>query len=63
MQRGPKYFSIGAVAQMLHVSWYWVWRRVRSGEIDAVRLDERSQYRIPRTAIAPLLQRMQKLNN
>jgi excisionase family DNA binding protein len=63
MQREPKYFTISAVARMLHVSWHWVWRRVRAGEIDAVRLDGRSRYRIPSTSVKPLLQRMQKLHN
>jgi excisionase family DNA binding protein len=62
MVRERRYLTIGALARRLHVSWHWVWRRIQSGEIDAVQLADRSQYRIPRTAVEPLLQKMQKLH-
>ena len=64
MGREPAHhLSIGAAARLLEVSWWWVWRRVRTGEIKAVRLTDTSQYRIPRAALDPLLHRLHNLHS
>jgi hypothetical protein len=56
------FVSIRSAARALHVSWWWVWRRIQSGEIDARRLSETSQYMIPRTALEPFVQRLHNLH-
>ncbi len=59
----PHHLSIGAAARLLDVSRWWVWRRVRTGEIKAIRLSDTSQYLIPRTALDPLLHKLHNLHD
>ena len=58
MTESHKYLTIGAAARVLGVSWWWVWRRVRTGELDAVRLTEASQYMVLRASLEPLLHKL-----
>jgi excisionase family DNA binding protein len=60
MTQAEKHLTMGAAARLLGVSRWWVWRHVRSGEIDAVRLTESSKYMVSRAALEPMLHRLQR---
>jgi excisionase family DNA binding protein len=60
MTESQKHLRIGAAARLLGVSRWWVWRHVRSGEIDAVRLTETSKYMVSRAALEPLLHHLHR---
>jgi excisionase family DNA binding protein len=63
MTEAQKHLTMGAAARLLGVSRWWVWRRVRSGEIDAVRLTGSAQYMVLRAALEPLLHHLHHLHH
>jgi excisionase family DNA binding protein len=58
MTEAQKHLRIPAAARLLGVSRWWVWRHIRSGEIDAVRLTGTSKYMVSRAALEPLLHQL-----